>query len=208
MELKDYWAALVAGWKLIAAALVLALLTGVTASALIPTPVPSYSALREVFLVIPDAQPDSEVPQSTASRTPSYAKLASGSVMADRVQKQLAEEPGDARPAVGAFAVPETSVIQLTVTDGDQDRADEYADAYVALLPTVINELEDRQDGSEVTASLITSLELPVDTGASGTVRIMLLAVILGLGLGILAALTRWTARHRHPGTGTPDPAP
>ena len=200
MELKDYWAAVVAGWKFIVVTLLVALLAGAAVAVVAPAPLPQFSSTREVFLVLPPSgasNPDAQG-QSDASRTASYAALARGSVMADRVTESLGEADGE-QAVVSTAAVPNTTVIELTVTHSDEDRAKELADAYVELLPDAINEVDGSQDAPPVTAKLISAADIQVSGSASGTLRIMLVAIMLGLGLGIGGALMRYAAAHRGP---------
>lgn len=198
MELKDYWAAVIAGWKFVVVTVLVALLIGAAVAVVAPAPVPQFSATRQVFLLLPPsgtATPDAQG-QSDASRTASYAALARGSVMAERVTESLGEAR-DEQAVVSTLAVPDTTVIELTVTDSDEDRARELADAYVELLPDAINEVNDSRDAPPVDAKLISADDTQVSSGASGTARIMLVAIMLGLGLGVGGALMRYTTSQR-----------
>lgn len=199
MELKEYWAALVAGWKFIVATVLVALLVGgAVAFATASTPEPQFVSTRKVMLTVPETDsPSSETYKDSGLtltvRTLSYAELASGTAMTERVTDELGE--GSDVGTVYAVAVASTTVLQLSVTHDDEEQAKKVADTYVQLLPEAIAEVDEPQDESEaVRVRLISAVDEVVPAASSGTPRIMLLALMLGLGLGIGWALLRYTA--------------
>ncbi|HXH80914.1 hypothetical protein [Nocardioides sp.] len=197
MEMKEYRAALVAGWKVIVATVLVALLIGgAVAFATARSSEPQFASSRKVLLTVPGTDsPDGETYEESGltARTLSYAELVNGTAMAERVIEELGE--GSDVGTVSAVAISSTTVLNVNVTHGDEEQAKKVADTYVQLLPEVIAEVDEPQDDSgAVRVTLISSEDGFVVAPSSGAPRIMLLALMMGLGLGVGWALLRYTA--------------
>lgn len=184
MEPKDYWAAVRLGWKQICACLIAALvLGGVFAWQQSGSEESSYAATRKLYMAGPAPQPGAE------GLIASYVEVAGGTLMTEKAGDKVgyAVEAGTVTVAVAT-----TNVLEITATDASRERADEIVDAYVEVLPGLIQQVDDSPEPVEFTTISSATVEiLPVSGGS----RILLLATMLGLGSGLAWALSLHGAR-------------
>lgn len=204
MELKAYWLAIKAGWKIILGTLVVAL----AAAAVLSWPTtPQYVSSTSLFVAAETGSKDlNELYQRNAvasQRLASYVVLATSDSVADEVSKAVGF-PVDSEVATAATAgepvdvqssVVEGSVImQISVTDSDPERARDIATAYGEVLPQTIGELEQVRDtsGPQVQVRVIDAADLPTSPLPTPVLRNLMAALILGLGAGVGLAVLRY----------------
>src|SRR5206468_1711415 len=87
--------------------------------------------------------------QFSQQRAASYAKLIMGKDLSERVIKRLKLDmsPGELRGKLSATAVPDTVLIDVTVTDSSPERAQSIAEAVGTEFPAMVAQLETPQGG-------------------------------------------------------------
>lgn len=211
MLLSDYIAALRGGWKIILAILVVAI-----GLSFVPTLTaePSYTSNTDLFVATSANTNDpEELYQRNAialQRLPSYVLAAQGNLVTSRVADELGHEPG---ASVGIEGVSGTVVIRVTATSSDAEEARDVAAAYAAVIPGVIDEIEEvgDQTAAQVRLTVVDEADLPSASPRSFLPNLVL-AIILGLGLGLVIVLLRETLRRerraeRADSTGRPTPS-
>lgn len=127
-------------------------------------------------------------------RVVSYAQALGGNVLAMQVAERIGREidPDD----VAASVVPGTVVIDIAISDSDPDVAQEIAKTYAELAPATIRDLERAgQGGWETDVTVIDEAEEGIFAGRAGPVLTVLLAILVGIGVGVTAAATWGLAR-------------
>lgn len=197
MELKAYWLALKAGWMIILGALLVAVAVG----ALLTWPTtPQYVSSTRFFVAANTGSEDlSELFERNAvaqQRVASYVVLATSASVAADASDALGFPVSSG--AVTATLVPETVIIELSVTDSDPERAHDIATAYGEVLPEAIESLEQVGDASTtgVRLTVIDEAGLPTSPVPTPVRRTMMVVLILGLGAGIGLAVVRYALVH------------
>lgn len=195
MELKDYWHALRAGWRLVVSVLVVALLAG---AALTLLQSPEYTATTKLFVA---ARTDSQDPeelyernQVAAGRIASYAEVLGSDAVATAVSERVGGPEVDPEEDVEVSPVPETVVLEIAVTDRSARRARDIAAAYAEVASEFVRKLEvldESDDAAQVRLSVIDAADVPEEPASPDPVRNLVLAGLLGLGAGVGAAFAR-----------------
>jgi capsular exopolysaccharide synthesis family protein len=194
MEFRDVLAALRAGWWLAVMGLVMGGLAALGVSLLMT---PYYTAQTQLFVSTNDSSSTSAVFQGgqfSQERVASYAELLSGEELAARVADRLGLDvlPAQLANQIGASAVPQTVLLNVTVTDSVPERAQQIAAEIGTEFPLLVNELETTSNGeSPVRVAVVDGPELPEVPSSPRTALNVILGSLVGLLLGIAAAITR-----------------
>lgn len=195
MELTEVLAALRAAWWLS----VLGLLTGgglALAVSLSQTPV--YTAQTQLFVSTRDIGTTSDAftgSQFSRERVTSYARLVAGEEVAARVADLLdLEVSSDALAAqITATVVPETVLIDVSVTEDSPERAADIADAVGVVFTDFVDELETPRGGgpSLVQVTVTDEPEVPASPSSPDTPRYTAVGAFVGLVVGAGLAVVR-----------------
>lgn len=195
MEIRAYVQAIRDGWKV---GVLVAVLVIVAGAVLAVTTTAVYQSTTRLYVSTQvDSADPVELSQRSAiaqQRVVSYAQALDGNVLARQVSEELDREidPGE----VTATVVPGTVVISITAADPDPEGAQQVAAAYAELAPTTIRDLERGGEGGwQTDVSVIDMAEEGVFAGRAGPVLTVLLAILVGVGLGVTAAATWGLAR-------------
>jgi receptor protein-tyrosine kinase len=195
VELRDYLRIIRRRWILIAACVVV--VTAVAALVTFRT-TPMYQSEAELFVsttVDGEASTTFQGGQFSIQRVASYAKLASGRELAQRVIDDLGldTEAGDLTQQITATVSPETVILELAVQDSDPEQAQEIARSASQQLVGFIDDLETPpgRANAPIKASVVESASLPESPVSPQPVRNIGLGLVLGLLLGLGLAVMR-----------------
>jgi capsular polysaccharide biosynthesis protein len=193
VELTDYWLAVKTGWKIVLGTLAVSL----AAAAVLTWPSsPQYVSSTRLFMAAQVGSQDlEELYQRNAivqQRVATYVEVATSSSVALKVGKTLGSRVDTG--AVQAVVVPGTVILEISVTDSNPERAHDVAGAYAEVLPGAIEDLEQMGGSTEapVQARVIDEPSLPASPVPSSVMRNLMLAVLLGLGIGVGLASLRY----------------
>lgn len=195
MELRHYLAAVRDGKKIVIGVFLLAVVLGVV---VVLTQRSTYTSSTKVFVAtqVESKDPDVLMQRNAIAqqRIPSYIEVLKGNIFAREVMATTGSK-FDIKD-VAVTVAPSTSVIDITVSDEDADTARSIASAYSDAAPGVLRELERSESGGwQVVATVISKASKPEATGTRPAVLVLLLAALLGLGAGVVSAVTRWAVR-------------
>ncbi|HEX6876402.1 MAG TPA: Wzz/FepE/Etk N-terminal domain-containing protein, partial [Nocardioidaceae bacterium] len=194
MELRDYLRIARRRWKLIVGCVVVAL----AVSALVTfRTTPEYSSSARLF--VSTTQNDSADAYQgslfSAQRVTSYADLASGRELASRVIDRLGldMQPNELSDKVTATVVPETVILEVSVTDPNPRLAQRLTQAVADELTGFVTDLETPtgKTSAPLKATIVDSASLPESPVTPQPIRNLALAGVLGLLLGLGAAVLR-----------------
>jgi receptor protein-tyrosine kinase len=194
MELRDVLAALRAGWWLAVMGLVMGGLAALGVSLLMT---PLYTAQTQLFVRTNDASSTSAVFQGgqfSQERVTSYAELLSGEELSARVADRLGLEvsPSQLAGQIEVSTIPQTVLLNVTVTDSVPERAQQIAAGIGTEFPLLVDELETTSNGeSPVRVAVADGPELPTVASSPRTALNVILGALVGLLLGAAAAITR-----------------
>jgi capsular polysaccharide biosynthesis protein len=196
MTYREYLRSLRRGWWLVLVGL---LLGSGAAAGVVASSAPQYQATMQLFVStsgssdVTDAVQGSQFSQQ---RVASYAELLEGRDLAKAVISRLGLEiPADElTERIEAAAVPETVLLDVTVTDPSPERALAIARAIAPAFSARVTELEtpDGASTSPVQVAVVTTPELPTRPSSPDVLRTLAVGAVLGL---------LWTPRS---GTTTP----
>ena len=189
MELADYLRVLRRRWWLIVLAIVVCA-TAAGAASWSRTPV--YTATTRLSVVAGDSE-NAVVAianrQQANTNATAYAQYVStGPALAAAVDKAGAQAAG-ARAT--AFADGSNSFIVITVTARSARAAQNVANAYVTVLPTVVTTLEQTSDSAAPKLSTLEAALLPTRPTSPNHPRDLIVGLVIGLALGVAGALVR-----------------
>lgn len=194
MELRDYWLTVRRRWRLI----LLCVLAATGAAAFLTwqaTPMYASSAQLFVSTASADTSEASTGGQFATQRVESYVDLVGTRKLAETVAANLGGdlEPGDLQASVTAEAVPETVNLVVTSTFHDAVAARDIAQAYAEALSDLVSDIETPEGGGDapIRTSIVDNAEINESPVSPNTVRNLGLGVVLGLLLGIGAAVLR-----------------
>jgi len=196
VELRDYLRIVRRRWTLIAACL---LLTLAAAAAITLRATPQYSATAQLFISTPRTEGIDVYQGSLFSqeRVASYADLIKGEDLAQRVVDRLSldESAGDLSEQISSVVVPETVLLEVTVTDPVPARAKGLAAGVADEFTKFVLELETApgQRTSPIKATIVDSPTLPTSPVSPQPLRSLGLAAVLGMLLGVGLAILRET---------------
>jgi tyrosine-protein kinase len=193
VELADARRALRARWWLPVVGVVIGLLA---AAVVLWRAVPVHASTTTLFVRATEV---SDLPQAHAAelfamqRLQSYVELLDSEQLARGVVEDLGrdETPADVSSRISVTAVPETVVLQVTVTDSTAARAQELAGAVAAEFTEQVDAIE-RPRGGVDTAVQVATIEPATsepDPISPDPARDLALGGGLGLLLGVLLAL-------------------
>jgi capsular exopolysaccharide synthesis family protein len=194
MEFRDVLAALRAGWWLVVMGVVIGSLAALGVSLLMT---PKYSASTQMFVSTDDASSTSAVfqgSQFSQDRVSSYAELLGGDELAARVVSTLGLDmsAGQLASEVEVSTVPQTVILNVTVTDPSPRQAQDIANEIAVQFPRMVAELEATSSGtSPVRVAVVRDAALPTDPTSPQTVLNVALGAFAGLLFGAVAAITR-----------------
>ena len=194
MEFRDVLAALRAGWWLAVMGVVIGGLAALGVSLLMT---PTYSASTQLFVSTDDASSTSAVfqgSQFSQERVSSYAELLGGQELAARVVDalDLGMSPGELVDEIEVSTVPQTVLLNVTVTDPSPQQAQRIAVEIADQFPRMVDDLETTTSGaSPVRVKLVQAAGLPTVPTSPQTLLNVALGAFAGLLLGSVAALTR-----------------
>ena len=190
MELRDYGTALRrywATWIGLALAGVLVALTVVLVST------PTYQATAQVFVASTGGEGTSGA-QFVNQRVTTYPDVARSRTVLGSVIEELGveESVADLRARVAAVNPPDTSQIDISVSDEDPEEAAAIADAVAQEFGLAVEVLERTRDGvSPVDLTVTDPATVPTSPVFPQPALLLLLGLVVGLALGAAAAVVR-----------------
>jgi receptor protein-tyrosine kinase len=194
MEFRDVLAALRQGWWLAVMGVVIGGLAALGVSLLMT---PRYSAETQLFVSTDDSSSTSAVfqgSQFSQDRVSSYAELLGGEELATRVVDalDLNMSPGQLIGEIEVSTVPQTVLLNVTVTDPSPQQARLIAEEIATQFPAMVTELETTSSGaSPVRVAVVHPPVLPSVPSSPQTLLNVILGALVGLLLGAVAAITR-----------------
>ncbi|HOA67479.1 MAG TPA: polysaccharide biosynthesis tyrosine autokinase [Phycicoccus elongatus] len=194
MELQDYLEVVRKRWRVIVA--VVLVCVGLAAAASL-TSEKVYESRTQFFVSTTGAGDSGALLQGstfTQQRVKSYAQL----LTTPRILAPVAESvgvSGDVARQVTATTPPDTVLIDVAVRDTDPARAQAMGEAIAKEFPVAVTELESSAgtDTSPVKVTVVRPPTTPESPVSPKPVRNILLGAVLGLLLGLGAALVRET---------------
>jgi capsular exopolysaccharide synthesis family protein len=187
MELREVVRAFRAFWWMLVTGV---LLGGIAATAVSLLVTPQYTSHTRLFVSTTGSTSTSDVltgSQFSQQRVASYVRLLTGEDLAARViaDLELDMTPEEFAEQVTASAVPETVLLDVTVTDPSPQRARDIAEGTSAEFIRLIRGLETpRGSGtSPVTVTVVDTAKLPARPSEPQVLR----NIVLGLVVGLLA---------------------
>lgn len=194
MELRDYLHVFRRRWRWVVLGLILC---GALAEVFILRATPQYQSQTKIFISTSstDTATANQGNIFSMQRAASYADLANGRDLAERVVDDLDLDltPAQLAGHVTARAVPETVLLQITITDPDPELARSIAQAYASELADLVAELETPpgKDKPVLKATTVESANLPTSPVSPNVLRTLLMGAVLGLLLGFGLAAFR-----------------
>lgn len=196
MELRDYIRVLHKRWRLI---LLCTLLAIAGALAITQRATPLYRTSVGFFVSTSDqsAQANSSNAYTgglfSQQRVKSYAAIAAGPLIAERVAALLPSGTRSIDGHITAAAVPDTVLLNVSVTDPTPRRALAIAQGVGREFPLLVAELEKPSSGAAapIRVSVIQQPVLPGRAFTPQPIRNLSLALVLGLLLGVGVAVLR-----------------
>ncbi|MBW3640747.1 MAG: polysaccharide biosynthesis tyrosine autokinase [Actinobacteria bacterium] len=195
MELRDYVRVLRKQWRLIALCVLLA---AGTAAVVTMLATPQYRSEVTFFVSTPTDEASTTFAGGAFSqqRVRSYADIVAGPATAQAVAERLqGVDASDIAEKVTATVVPETVLLEATVTDASPQRAQQIAQGLADRFPDVVTALERPEGGgaSPVKVSVVEQPMVSSDPVSPKPARNLALALVLGLLLGVGLAVLRET---------------
>lgn len=195
MELRDYLRILRRRWPII----LLSLVATVGAAAVYTArATPLYESTAQLFISTSTSSTSSDVYQgslASTQRVASYADLVTGKELANRVisTRGLQTDATTLSKKVKAEAVPETVLLNISVSDPSPEVAKSLTEVYANQLSELVAELETPPNGSAplLKATVVDPASLPTSPVSPNPVRNVGLALVLGLLLGFGLAVLR-----------------
>ncbi len=189
MELRDYGTALRRYWGTWTAIT----LTGVLAAlAFVLGVQPTYSTTAQVFVA--SAGDGTNGSQFVSQRVTSYPDVARSQTVLGPVIEELALSVSltELRARIEAVNPPDTSQVDVTVTDADPGRAAAIANAVAQRFSAAVEDLEERQDGVTPVDLTVTDPATVPSTPVFPVPGLLLgLGLFMGLALGAAVAVLR-----------------
>lgn len=195
MELGDYLDVLRSRW-LTVAAVTLIVLAAAAAATLLTTP--QYTSSTRMFFAVQGGETVSDLAQGstfTEKQMASYAEVAKSPLVLEPVNDSLNLE-SDVRQLADALNVTvatDTTILVVSATNEDAVLARDIANAVADQLASTVGGLSpERPDGSEtVRATMLSEAQVADSPSSPNTARNLGLGFVLGLLLGVGAALLR-----------------
>ncbi|MFC4693186.1 YveK family protein [Geodermatophilus arenarius] len=195
MELRDYGTALRRYWATWAAIA----LTGLFVALVVVLAVrPTYTTTAQVFVA--SSGDGTSGSQFVSQRVTTYPDVARSQTVLGPVIDELSldESVTDLRARVAAVNPPDTSQVDVSVTDEDPARAAAVANAVAERFSTAVEDLEERQDGvSPVDLTVTDPATVPSSPVFPVPGLVLGLGLFVGLTLGAAVAVLRSRADTR-----------
>ncbi|HEV7188897.1 MAG TPA: polysaccharide biosynthesis tyrosine autokinase [Blastococcus sp.] len=195
MQLRELLAALRAGWWLLVVGLVVG---GAAAVAVDRFTLPVYTSHTEMFVSTTDSTSATEALQGgqfSQQRVTSYARLlTSDHLVRDVIDRLgLQRTPESLAADIHADAVPDTVLLDVSVTDPSPERAQLIAGAVGDVFRTTVATLETPQGAaaSPVKVTVISGPDLPSSPSAPSPARDTIVGLLAGLVVGAGIAVAR-----------------
>jgi len=195
LELKDVGQAVRAGWVRIVAGVLVGLAVAAGVNWLMT---PQYASTARLFVSAASATDTSAAYEGdlfSRERVASYAELLTMESLAAEVvdELDLPLTPVEMADKVTATAVPETVLLDVTVTDTSAERARDIADALVGRFTAQVADLEspDGADGPVIEVATVQPAQVDRDPVSPDVLRNLALGGVLGLLGGLALALVR-----------------
>ena len=195
LDLKDVLHAVRSGWWLLVSGVLVGL---VVAGVLRWTATPLYSSSTQLFVSVAGTTDTSTAYQGnlfSQQRVTSYAELLTGEQLAGEVVDDLDLQLSPAAVArkVSARALPDTVILEVTVTDTSAERAQDIATSLARQFTERVAELETPEGATASTVKVTTvqAAQLNPDTVSPDIMRNLALGGVLGLLIGFGLALLR-----------------
>lgn len=183
-------------WLLIAGCVLVAL---AVAGVMVARATPEYTSTTRLFVSTPKADSADAYQGGLFSqqRVTSYATLITGQAVAARVvdRLDLDETPSELSAQLKATVVPETVILQVEATDPDPEQAQRIAEAVATEFTSYVRQLETsgNDDAAPIKATVVDDASLPTSPTSPDIPRALGLALLLGLLVGVSAAVLRET---------------
>jgi len=195
MDLRSALKAVRSLWWVVALG---AVLGGLAAGAFSFATTPRYTTDMQFFVSTSDSVSTSDVfagSQFARERVASYSRLLEGDALAEGVISRLGLDlgPDELQNAIEASPVPETVLIDVSVSDTSAVRAQRIAEALADDFITLVGQLETPASGSESSVR-VTLTETPRVPNGPSEPRFafnVVLGIAIGLALGIALAVAR-----------------
>ena len=189
MELRDYVAALRRQWRTWAGLT----LAGLFAALVVVLAVqPTYTTTAQVFVA--SSGDGTSGSQFVSQRVQTYPDVARSQTVLDPVVEELSldESTTELRARIEAVNPPDTSQVDISVTDADPDRAAAVANAVAERFSVAVEDLEERRDGVSPVDLTVTDPATVPSTPVFPVPGLLLgLGLFVGLTLGAALALLR-----------------
>ncbi len=155
---------------------------------------PVYQSQTRLFVSTPDLIRTDPLGAGSFAiqRVNTYVDLANGDELASRVvsQLRLKVSPSAFATKITAAAVPDTVILVISATDSDPRVAQEYSQITAQELIEFVQEIETPagKQRPAVKVTIVTSTDLPTSPISPRPVRNFVLALLIGLLLGVGAA--------------------
>jgi capsular polysaccharide biosynthesis protein len=189
MELRDYLAAVRGHWRTWVGLTLLGVLVAGVAVVVTPT---TYTASARVFVSVSPAIPNSA--QFVAQRVKSYPDVVVSRTVLEPVVDELGLDLSVAELSgrVTATNPPDTSQVEISVSDRDPESAAAVADAIADRLVTVVEDLETPSSGNRPVQLTVTDpAAVPTSPSSPVVPEVLGLGLLVGLFLGLALAVLR-----------------
>ncbi|WP_067839073.1 Wzz/FepE/Etk N-terminal domain-containing protein [Nocardia lijiangensis] len=195
MGLTEYWRIARRRWLVIAAVVLACLAASAVYLRGQPT---TYSASSSMYVSMATGTSVNDSYQgglAAQQRVRSYLDLATSATVAERVIDDLSitMSVDELRGKITAASPPATTLIVISVADGNAQRARDLANTVVAHFRRLIDELEtiERDAAPAARVAVVDRAELPTSPAGPQSGRVLALGLLAGLMLGALAAYLR-----------------
>lgn len=200
MQLRDYVRILRQYWRMIIVVILLAVGLSL-AFTYTQSLAPAYEAKTRLFVAASAAKERdvSAIGQFSLQRVKSYVELVHGDELSRRVVQRfnLRETPRELASQISASAVPDTVILQISVTNPSADRARFLANAVAKEFAAFVRELETppATTQSHVKATVIDSAADATRVGGPQPLRSLVVGLLLGPFIGFGLAIVRESVR-------------
>ncbi|MGM7777335.1 polysaccharide biosynthesis tyrosine autokinase [Arthrobacter sp. KNU-44] len=195
MDIHEYLRILRRSWILIAAMTLLGLLAGGTATILIK---PTYTSDTQLFVALQNSGSVQDLQQGNTfsqARVQSYVKTVTTPIVLQPAIDSLglSMSVDDLAKTVRASTDLNTVLINISVTNESPAQAAAVAQAIANSLVKAVDSLEKPKTGasSPINLSIITPAKVPTEASAPNVRLTLILGFVIGLALGIGAAVLR-----------------
>ena len=195
MDVRDYVRVLRRGWLLLLAGMLLGGAAAFGASTLLP---PQFTASTQLFVSTTGSDDINIAVQGSyyaQSKVASYAELLRSRQLASDVLDDtgLDMATDELIDRIGVDVVPETTILDVTVTDGSPERALTIARSIASEFRSLVRELEtpDGESTSPVRITVTAAPERPESPSSPAVGANTALGAVLGLLLGAVIAVAR-----------------